>query len=110
MKKEAITAEGAGFFEKIQEIIEYRDLFVALAYRDFMIKYIQTYLGLIWAALQPLATIVVFTFVFGKVLKTDASGVPYPLFITVGMSMWNYFSVVMQQSGSSIINSQSMVQ
>lgn len=110
MKKEIITSESPDLPSRLREIIEYRDLFFALAYKDFMIKYAQTYLGLVWAILQPLATIIIFTFVFGKIIGTDTQGVPYPLFLSIGMCSWNYFSVVMQQSGASIINSQAMVQ
>lgn len=110
MNKETITAENPSFIEKIKEIIEYEDLFFALAYKDIKVKYSQTFLGLAWVILQPLATITIFSVVFQKLVGEKVGNVPYPLFMTVGMCVWNYFAIVMQQSGTSIINAQNMVQ
>ncbi|MCS7012831.1 MAG: ABC transporter permease, partial [Chloroherpetonaceae bacterium] len=97
------------FSLNIGELFEYRELLWMLAYRDIKIRYAQTALGVLWALIQPLATLVIFTLVFGRVVKVDTSGVPYTLFALSGMSLWGYFSAVMSQAGSSVIGAQSIV-
>ncbi len=93
----------------LRELLHYRDLFYILAYRDLRVRYAQTFLGLLWALLQPLATLTIFTIVFGRAVKVDTGGVPYPLFAVTGMAAWTYFAFVMKESGNSIISAQSMV-
>jgi lipopolysaccharide transport system permease protein len=93
----------------LRELIAHKDLFLTLAYRDIRVRYAQTALGLGWAVVQPLATLVVLMLVFGKAIKVDTDGVPYPLFAMSGIAAWTYFAHVMKESGSSIINAQEMV-
>ncbi len=93
----------------LRELLHYRDLFYILAYRDLRVRYAQTFLGLLWAVLQPLATLTIFTIVFGRAVKVDTGGVPYPLFAITGMAAWTYFAFVMKESGNSIISAQGMV-
>ena len=93
----------------LRELAQYKDLFWVLAYRDLRVRYAQTFLGFLWAFIQPAATILILTLVFGKALKIDTGGVPYPLFAVCGMVGWTYFAFVMQQSGQSIIASQQMI-
>lgn len=93
----------------IKELWSYKDLFLILAYRDYRVRYAQTFLGFIWAFVQPLVTLTIFTLVFGRVAKVDTMGLPYPVFAIVGMSAWTYFAFVMGQSGGSIIGSQGMI-
>lgn len=84
-------------------------MFLVFAYRDFKVRYAQTFLGFAWSFIQPAATLLIFTIVFSKAAKVDTGEVPYPLFAITGMSAWTYFAFVMGQSGNSIINAQSMV-
>lgn len=93
----------------LKELWHYQDLFYILAYRDLRVRYAQTFLGLVWAILQPLATLAIFTIVFGRAVKVDTGGVPYPLFAITGMAAWTYFAFVMKESGNSIISAQGMV-
>ncbi|MCS7210755.1 MAG: ABC transporter permease [Chloroherpetonaceae bacterium] len=97
------------FSLNIGELFEYRELLWMLAYRDIKIRYAQTVLGVLWALIQPLTTLVIFTLVFSRVVKVDTSGVPYTLFALSGMSLWGYFSAVMSQAGSSVIGAQNIV-
>ncbi len=92
-----------------KELFAYKDLFLILAYRDLKVRYAQTFLGLIWAILQPLLTLLIFTLVFGRLVKIDTGGIPYPLFAICGMGAWSYFSFVLSQSGNSIIGAQDMI-
>ena len=93
----------------LRELRNYKDLFYILAYRDLRVRYAQTFLGFFWALLQPAATLLVFILVFGLAIKVDTGGVPYPLFAISGISLWSYFSFVLNQSGNSIIGAQEMI-
>ncbi|RUA31627.1 MAG: ABC transporter permease [Bacteroidetes bacterium] len=109
MEKLVVDASKPKWHINLRELWAYRDLFYILAYRDLRVRYAQTFLGLLWAFIQPLATLLIFTVVFGKVAVVDTSGVPYPLFAVCGMASWSYFSFVLNQSGNSIIGAQEMV-
>ncbi len=109
MQKIVIDAKKKGLNLGLKELFHYKDLFIILAYRDYRVRYAQTFLGFAWAFIQPLATLVIFTVVFGKVAKVDTGEIPYPLFAICGMSAWTYFAFVMNQSGNSIIGAQEMV-
>lgn len=80
-----------------------------MAYRDLRIRYAQTALGLLWAFIQPAATLLIFTVVFGRAVKVDTGPIPYPVFAIAGMTAWTYFAFVLNQSGNSIIGAQEMV-
>ncbi len=95
----------------LKELFRYKDLFLLLAYRDFRVRYAQTILGLLWAVLRPITTVAILTVVFDVLLKIETpNNIPYPVFALCGYVAWTYFSYVMEQAGSSIIGSQSMVQ
>jgi lipopolysaccharide transport system permease protein len=92
-----------------RELWEYRDLFRFLTWRDIKVLYAQTILGFIWAILQPLIQILIFTVVFGKVAKLSTDGIPYFLFSTVAVVPWNYISQAMSQSSQSLVTYQMML-
>ena len=97
------------FSPGIAELWKARELTLMLASRDFKVRYSQTFFGILWALIQPLFTLFIFILVFGKAIKINTYGVPYPVFALCGMLAWNYFSFVFSQAGSSIINSQSII-
>ena len=109
MSRLIIDSRKGGISLNIKEIIAYKDLFWVLAFRDIKVKYAQTFLGLTWAILQPLSTLVIFILIFGMAVKVDTGNVPYPIFALCGMSAWTYFSSVLSQSGNSVIGQQDMV-
>lgn len=92
----------------IKEIFKFKDLFWALTYRDFRVRYAQTTIGFLWAILQPVVTLLILSLVFGRFvgIKTE---IPHILFTVMGTSIWSYFSFVMTNSGNSIISSQNMI-
>jgi homopolymeric O-antigen transport system permease protein len=92
-----------------RELREYRDLFFFLVWRDIKVLYAQTILGFLWAILQPLIQIVIFSIVFGKIAKLSTEGIPYILFSTVAIIPWNYMSQSMTQSSQSLIQGQNML-
>ncbi len=104
-----IDANKKGISLNLRELLKYKDLFLTLAYRDLRVRYAQTFLGFLWAFLQPITTLAILFVVFSKVAKIDTGGVPYPIFAMCGMSAWTYFAFVMNQSGTSIISSQNMI-
>ncbi len=92
-----------------RELWDYRDLFRFLTWRDIKVLYAQTILGFIWAILQPLIQILIFTVVFGKVAKLSTDGIPYFLFSAVAVIPWNYMSQAMSQSSQSLVTYQLML-
>lgn len=92
-----------------KELIEYRDLFFFLVWRDIKVLYAQTILGFLWAILQPLIQIVIFTIIFGKVAKLSTEGIPYILYSSVAIIPWNYISQAMNQASSSLVTNQNML-
>ena len=76
----------------IKELIEYRDLFIFLVWRDIKVLYAQTILGFSWAVLQPLVQILIFTVIFGKVAKLSTEGIPYILFSSAAIIPWTYLT------------------
>jgi lipopolysaccharide transport system permease protein len=104
-----VDADRSDFKLNLRELYGYKDLFFTLAYRDLRVRYAQTFLGLLWAFIQPATTLIIFSIVFGKFVKVDTGGIPYPVFAIIGVALWTYFSFVISQSGSSIIGAQDMV-
>ena len=76
----------------LKELWNYRELFWVLSFREFQVRYKQTVIGILWAIIRPLLTMVVFTFLFGKIAKIPTDGVPYPIFSYAGLVLWSYFS------------------
>ena len=92
-----------------RELLEYRDLFFFLVWRDIKVLYAQTILGFLWAILQPLIQIILFTIIFGKVAKISTDGIPYILFSSVAIIPWTYMSQAMTASCQSLVVGQSML-
>ena len=92
-----------------KELKEYRDLFYSLVWRDIKVLYAQTILGFLWAILQPLIQIIIFTIIFGKIAKIATDGIPYFLFSSVAIIPWTYMSQSMTQSSQSLVQGQNML-
>jgi lipopolysaccharide transport system permease protein len=92
-----------------KELIEYRDLFFFLVWRDIKVLYAQTILGFSWAILNPLIQIIIFTIIFGSVAKLSTEGIPYVLFSSVAIIPWTYMSDAMSNSSQSLVSGQSML-
>ena len=93
----------------LRELIEYRDLFYFLAWRDIKVLYAQTILGFSWAILRPLIQILIFTVIFGKVAKVSTEGIPYFLFSSVAIIPWTYMAQSISESSQSLITGQAML-
>ena len=91
------------------DIWRYRELFWFLAWRDILVRYKQTVLGITWALLQPFLTMVVFTVVFGKVAKLPSNGVPYPVLVFAALLPWQFFSRALSESSTSLITNTNLI-
>jgi len=87
----------------IRELWAYRELVYFLAWRDVKVRYKQTVLGVLWAVLQPLFTMVVFTLLFGQLAKIPTDGLPGPVFYFSALVPWIYFSSTVSNAGMSLV-------
>jgi lipopolysaccharide transport system permease protein len=101
--------KGLNLKQRIKELYDYRELLWTLAYRDFRVKYTQTFLGIFWAIIEPLFTAILLSFVFNKVAKAGTLGINPILFGLTGMIAWNYFANVVGQGTASLITAQNMI-
>jgi len=87
----------------------HRDLFYFLVWRDVKVRYKQTALGVAWAVLQPLLTMVVFTVIFGRLAGVPSDGEPYPIFVYAGLLPWNFFNQAVTTSSNSLVGSAALI-
>lgn len=92
-----------------QEIWEYRDLFYFLVWRDVKTRYAQSILGVGWAIIQPVFSMIVFSIVFGNLANVDSDGVPYSIFSYAALLPWTFFSASLSGSSGSLIASSSLL-
>jgi lipopolysaccharide transport system permease protein len=92
-----------------KELLAYRDLLIFLVKRDITVLYAQTVLGFVWAVVNPLIQIVVFSIIFGRIAKLDSEGMPYFLFSAVAIIPWTYMSDTMSAASQSLVGGQSML-
>src|SRR4051794_40325038 len=92
-----------------EELIFFRELLFFLAWRDVKVRYKQTVLGVAWAVLQPLFTMVIFTVIFGRFAKVPSEGLPYPVFVFAGLLPWMFFATSIGFAGTSLIGQQHLL-
>jgi len=92
-----------------KELIRYRELFYFFTWRDIKVKYKQAALGFLWAILQPLAMMMIFTLIFSKGLKVSSEGMPYPVFALSGLIIWNIFSNGLLNSANSMVSNANII-
>src|SRR5215475_16095921 len=95
--------------EWITEIWRSREILYFLAWRDVKVRYKQAALGIAWAVLQPLFTMITFAVVFGRLAGIPSNGVPYPLFSYSALLLWTYFSVTLSQVSNSLVANSSLI-
>ncbi len=93
-----------------KDIWHYRELFYILSWRDIKVKYKQTVLGVVWAVLRPLLTMIVFTFVFGRIAKMDVqTTVPYSIIVFAGLLPWQFFSNAITECSNSLVGNTNLI-
>lgn len=92
-----------------REVWRFKELFYFFTWRDIKIKYKQTVLGFLWAILQPLLMMAIFTFFFARSLKIPSQQIPYPVFVYSGLLIWNIFSSGLMNASNSMVNNASII-
>lgn len=93
----------------LNDLWQYRDLLYILTLRDIKVRYKQTVLGVLWAVIQPLFMMIIFTAFFGRLAGIPSDGIPYPLFVYAGLLPWIFFSNALNSSGNSLVGNSSLI-
>ena len=101
----------AGKSEKnyFKDIWRYRELFYFLSWKDILVRYKQTVIGIAWSVIRPLLTMLIFTIVFGKIANLPSNEAPYPILVFTALLPWQFFSNALQESSNSLISNVNMV-
>ncbi len=94
----------------LRDFWNYRELFFTLAWRDIVVRYKQTIVGILWTILRPLATMIIFTVVFGKIAKLPSdAGVPYVLMVFAGMLPWQFISGTITTGSDALVGNAGLI-
>jgi lipopolysaccharide transport system permease protein len=110
MEKPRIVIErrrGLGRYQ-FSELVRYRDLLYFMVLRDITVLYKQSVLGLAWAFINPIVSVLIFSVVFGTLAGVPSDGIPYPIFSCAAILPWNYFANTLNASGTSLITNTSI--
>ena len=104
LQKESVVESGKHTLFNWRELWRYRELFYFFTWRDVKIKYKQTTLGFLWAVLQPLIMMLIFTYFFGRVLDIPSQQLPYSVFVLSGLLIWTLFGTGLVNAANSMVN------
>jgi lipopolysaccharide transport system permease protein len=104
-----IDRSGISLLQKIAEYRQYRTLFLFLTLRDITLRYRQTLLGVLWAVLQPILPMLIFTLVFARVLRPETGSVPYSLFALSGLVPWMFFANAINTAGTTFATNHNLL-
>lgn len=93
----------------LKGVWQYRELLYFLTWRDIKVRYKQAALGIAWAILQPLLTMVIFSVIFGQLAKLPSDGIPYPVFSYTALLPWQLFSGILARSGNSLVGNSNLL-
>ena len=91
------------------DLWRFRELFIFMAWRDILVRYKQTAIGISWSILRPVLTMIVFTVVFGRIAKLPSEGVPYPILVYSALLPWQFFSTSFSDASASLIGNSNML-
>jgi lipopolysaccharide transport system permease protein len=94
---------------RLGEVWEYRELLYFLIWRDIKVRYKQTLLGAVWAIIQPVLTMLLFSLFFGRLARIPSDGVPYPIFCYAALVPWSFFANGLAQSSNSLVGSANLI-
>ncbi len=106
---ELILEAGRSEAQYWRDLWRYRELFYFLAWRDILVRYKQTAIGMAWALIRPFLTMVVFTVIFGKLAKLPNEGVPYPILVFAGMLPWQFFANSLSECSNSLVGNANLI-
>jgi len=109
--KKNITIIKAGKYDRqyLIDLWKYRELFYFLSWRDILVRYKQTVIGVVWSIIRPILTMIVFTIIFGKIAKLPSGNVPYPILVFVALLPWQFFANALQSSSNSLVGNAGMI-
>jgi lipopolysaccharide transport system permease protein len=107
--KELIIEAGRTESQYWKDLWRYRELFYFLAWRDILVRYKQTVIGIAWALIRPFLTMVVFSVVFGNLAKLPSEGAPYPILVFAAMLPWQFFSSALGECSNSLISNANLI-
>jgi lipopolysaccharide transport system permease protein len=108
-KNELIIEAGKTERHYWKDLWRYRELFYFLSWRDVLVRYKQTAIGVLWSFLRPVLTMVVFTVIFGKLAKLPSGGVPYPILVFSAMLPWQFFANSLSESSMSLVSNANLI-
>ncbi len=91
------------------ELWDYREVFIFLGWRDILVQYKQTSLGVAWVLLRPLLTVTIFTVIFSRIAGIDSQGIPYPLMVFSGMLVWQFFADMLTFGSNCFLANQQLI-
>lgn len=92
-----------------KDILAYRELFLFLSWRDILVRYKQTVIGIAWSIIRPVLTMIVFSFIFGRLAKLPSQGIPYPILVYAAMLPWQLFANSFSDSSNSLIGNRNLL-
>jgi lipopolysaccharide transport system permease protein len=107
--KELIIEAGRTEGQYWKDLWQYRELFYFLSWRDILVRYKQTAIGIAWALIRPFLTMVVFTVVFGNLAKLPSHGTPYALLVFSAMLPWQFFSSALGEASNSLVSNSNLI-
>lgn len=107
--RELIIKAGRTENQYWKDLWRYRELFYFLAWRDIIVRYKQTVIGIAWALIRPFLTMIVFTVVFGNLAKLPSEGAPYPILVFAAMLPWQFFANALAECSNSLINNSNLI-
>lgn len=108
-QEEIIIEAGRSELHYWKDLWRYRELFYFLAWRDILVRYKQTAIGVTWSVLRPLATMIVFTLVFGTFAGLPSQGAPYPVMVFAAMLPWQFFATALTESSNSLVTNSNLL-
>jgi len=102
-EKIKIGSEQGSVIENLHELYKSRELLLFFCWREIKVRYKQAYLGFSWAILQPVAKMIIFSIIFGRLANVNSDGVPYPIFSYLGVLPWTLFSDSLTRAGNSMV-------
>jgi len=109
IKPTIIDPPGGWELPRFREVWEFRELLYFLTWRDVKVRYRQTALGVLWALLQPLLAMLVFSLFFGRLANVSSDGVPYAVFALAGLVPWTFFAFGLNESANSLVGSRQLI-
>jgi len=109
--KKNITIIQAGKYEKqyFIDLWKYKELFFFLSWRDILVRYKQTVVGVAWSIIRPVLTMIVFTIIFGKIANLPSDNIPYPILVFVALLPWQFFANALQSGSNSLVGNAGMI-